>query len=97
MRTFKIVDFPLPAVNRMKLKENKMKDKYLERAKNLRKLWNMKVKIIPIAIGVLGTATERLLEGLEDLEITGQVVTIQPTKFLRPARILRRVLETWRD
>ena len=34
---------------------------------------------------------------LEDLEIRGQEETIQTTAFLRLARILRRVLETWGD
>ena len=54
----------------------------------------MKVTMIPIVIGALGTVTKRLIKGLEDLEITGQVETIQITTLLRLARILRRVLET---
>ena len=49
----------------------------------------MKVTIIPIVIGALGTVTK----GLKDLEITGQVETIQTTA-LRSARILKEVLET---
>ena len=57
----------------------------------------MKVMIIPIVIGAFGTVTKGLLKGLEDLEIKGQVETIQTTAFLRTARILRRVLETWGD
>ena len=54
----------------------------------------MKVTIIPIAIGAFGTVTKGSLKGLEDLEITGRVDTIQITAFLRTARILRRILET---
>ena len=46
-------------------------------------------------IGALGTVTKGLLKGLEDLEIGGQVETIQTTALLRTARILRPVLETW--
>ena len=42
----------------------------------------------------LGTVTKGLIQGLEDLEITGRVETIQTTALLRSARILRRVLET---
>ena len=57
----------------------------------------MKVTIVPIVIGALGTVTKGLLKGLEDLEIDGWVVTIQMTALVRKARILRRVLETWRD
>ena len=38
-------------------------------ARELKKLWNMKVTIILIVIGAIGTVTERLVQGLEDLEI----------------------------
>ena len=54
----------------------------------------MKVIIIPIVIGVLGTVTKGLLKGLAELEVDGRVETIQTTTLLRTARILRRVLET---
>ena len=57
----------------------------------------MKVKIVQIVIGALGTITKWLLKGLEDLEVGGGVETIQTTALLRTARILRRVLETWGD
>ena len=57
----------------------------------------MKVTIVPIVIGALGTVTKGLLKGLEDLEVGGRVETIQTTALLRTARILRRVLETWGD
>ena len=54
----------------------------------------MKVTIVPIVIGALGTITKGLLKCLEDLEVGGRVETIQTTALLRTARILRRVLET---
>ena len=57
----------------------------------------MKVTIVPIVIDALGTVTNELLKGLEDLEVGGRVETVQTTALLRTARILRRVLETWRD
>ena len=57
----------------------------------------MKVTIIPIVIGAFGTITKELLKGLEDLEVGGRVETIQTTALLKTGRILRRVLETWRD
>ena len=57
----------------------------------------MKVTIIPIVIGAFGTVTKGILKGLEDLEVGGWVETIQTTALLTTARILRRVLETWRD
>ena len=66
-------------------------------ARELKKLCNMKVTIVPIVIGALGTVIKGLLKGLEDLEVGGRVETIQSTALLRTARILRRVPETWGD
>ena len=63
----------------------------------MKNLWNMKVTIVPIVIGALGTITKGLLKGLEDLEFGERLETIQMTALLNTARILRRVLETWGD
>ena len=49
--------------------------------------------VIPIVVGALGTILEGLVKGLEDLEIRGQVETIQTTALLGSSRILRRILE----
>ena len=84
-RTWKIVDFAVPADHRIKLKECEKKDKYLDLARELKKLWNMQVTIIPIVIGVFGTVTKGLLKGLEDLEFCGQVETSQTTALFRTA------------
>ena len=76
------------------MKETKKKDKYLDLARELKKLWNMKVNFIPILIGALGTVTKGLIEVLEDLERREQVEIIQNNASLRSARILKRVLDT---
>ena len=68
-------------------------DKYLDLAREMKKLWNMKVTIVPIVTGAFGTITKGLLKGLEDLEVGGRAETIQMTALLRTARIL----ETWGD
>ena len=96
-RICKIVDFSVLADHRINLKEREKKDKYLDLARELKKLWNMKVTIVPIVIGALGTISKGLLKGLQDLEVGGRVDTIQMTALLRTARILRRVLKTWED
>ena len=94
---FKIVDFAVLADPIIKLKEWEKKDKYLDLARELKKLWNMKVKIVTIVSGAFGKITKGLFKGLEDLEVGGRVETIQMTALLRTTRILRRVLETWGD
>ena len=93
-RTYKIVDFAVPADHRIKLEECEERNKYLDLTRELKKLWNMQVTIIPIVIVAFGTVTKGLIKGLEDLEVGGRVETIQTTALLRTARILRRVLET---
>ena len=47
-RISKIVDFAVPADHRINLKECEKKDKYLDLARELKNLWNMKVTIVPI-------------------------------------------------
>ena len=69
--------------HRINLKESEKKNKYLDLARELKKLWNMKVTIVLIVIGAIGTITKRLLKGLEDLEVGGRVGTIQTTALLR--------------
>ena len=93
-RICKIVSFAVLANHRIKLKECEKKDKYFDLARELKKLWNMKVTIIPIVIGAFGTVTKGLLKELEDLEVGGREETIQTTTLLRTARTLKKVLET---
>ena len=84
----------VPADHRIKLKECEKKDKYLDLYRELKKLWNMKVTIVPIMTGASGTVAKGLLKGVEDLDVGGRVENIETTALLRTARILRRVQET---
>ena len=58
--TGRIVDFAVLRDHSVKLKENEneKKDKYLDLDRVLKKLWNMKVTVIAIKIGALGTVTK---------------------------------------
>ena len=88
------MEFAVQDDNRLKMKQFEKKGMYLSLARELRKLWNIKLTIIPIVIGAFGTGTKGLLKGLEYLEVGGRVDIIQTTALLRTARILRRILET---
>ena len=59
-RTCQLVDFAVPADHRVKMKENEKMDKYLDLARELKKLWNMKVKMISIVVGALGMVPKSL-------------------------------------
>ena len=70
--------FVVPADHRVKVKESEKEDKYLDLARELKKkLWNIKVTLIPVVIGALGKITKGLIKGLVELEIRERVETIQ--------------------
>ena len=75
-RTHRIVDFAVSIDHRVKLKESEKGDKYLDHARELKIIWNMKVTMIQYVIGALGTVAKRLVQWLEELEIRGREETI---------------------
>ena len=60
---------------RVKLKESEKRGKYEDLARE-QKIWNMKVTVIAVVVGVLGTIPKGLVKGLENFEIRGKVETI---------------------
>ena len=50
--------FCLSADYRVKMKKKQRKDKYLDLAREPKKLWNMRVTVIPIVNVALGTVTK---------------------------------------
>ena len=81
-QTYRIADFAVPADQRVKLEEGQKRDKYLDLARELKNLCKMKMTVIPIVIGALGTFTIGLIKEPKDLEIGGEK-TIQTTALLR--------------
>ena len=75
--TYLEVDSAVPADHRINLKENERMDKFLDFARELKKLWNIKMTVIPN--GTFSIVTKGLVQELEDLEIRGRVLTIQTT------------------
>ena len=82
-RTCLIANFTVPVDHRVKLKEITKRDKYRNFARELKKkLWIMKVTVIPRVISALSTVTKELVQGLEDLKIRGRVETIQTKSII---------------
>ena len=75
------MNFTVPADYRKKIKESEKRKK--------RKLFNMKVTVIPIVTGALGTVLKDFERRLEELKIKGQIENIQTTEFFRLVIILR--------
>ena len=59
------MDFAVRADHRIKLKESEKSDRYFDLAREFKKktnkLWNMKVTVVPVVIGTLGTVTKGLV------------------------------------
>ena len=55
------MDFAVLADHRIKLKESENRDKYLDLARELKKLGTMKVTVIPTVNGEFGTITKGLV------------------------------------
>ena len=73
----------------VKLNKGEKKDKYLIFPRETKRVWDMKMSVIPILVAALGTFPNGLLKRLEDLEHRGQVETIKTTEILRSEEILR--------
>ena len=92
-KTCAIIDFAIPYDSRVNNKEMEKIEKYQNLARELRKLWNMKVKVIPIIIGTLGTTPRQVKKRLEVIGKETRVKELQKTVNIHSARILRKVLE----
>ena len=73
-------------------KKGKMKC-YDDLKKELKKIWDMPVNIIPVVEGALGTTPKKLKQRLSDTGIETRIVELQKTTILYSARILLNVLE----
>ena len=53
-RKCKIIDFAVLGYSRIEDKEKDKTEKYQDLGRDLQKIWNVKVKIIPLVVGSLG-------------------------------------------
>ena len=60
-KSCKIIDFVVPGDSRIKEKEKDKIEKYQDLGRLLQKLWNVKVKIIPLVVGSLGATRNSLV------------------------------------
>ena len=74
-------------------KEKDKIEKYQDLGRELQKIWNVKVKIIPLVLGSLGTIPKQFSNRLKEIGITIGTAQVQKAVLLGTARILRKVLE----
>ena len=66
---------------------------YDDLKRELKKIWDMSVKVISVLVDVLGITPKKLKQRLSDVWMEKRIVELQKTTILYSARILRNVLE----
>ena len=92
-RSCKIIDFAVSGDSRIEEKEKDKIEKYQDLGRELQKIWNVKVKIIPLVVGSLGVIPKQFGNRLKQIGITAGTTQVQKTVLLGTTRILRKVLE----
>ena len=65
----KIIDVAIPEDGRVRAKEDEKVEKYQDLAREVRKIWGVRTKVIPIVVGALGSMPLRLKESLRSIGI----------------------------
>ena len=91
-RMCKIIDFAVSGDSRIEKEKDKI-EKYQDLGRELQKIWNVKVKIIPLVVASLGAIPKQFGNRLKQIGITVGTAQIQKTVLLGTVRILGKVLE----
>ena len=75
----KIIDFAIPGDRRIEDKVKDNKEKYQDLGRELQKIWNVKVKIIPFVVGPLDAIPKQLGNRLKQIGIKAGTTQIQKT------------------
>ena len=92
-RSGKIIDFAVPGDSRIEEKEKDKIEKYQELGRELQKIWNVKVKTIPLFVDSSGAIPKQFGSRLKQIGITVGTAQVQKTVLLGTARIFRKVFE----
>ena len=92
-RSCKVIDLEVPGGIRTVEKKKDKVEKYQDLGRGLQKIWNVKVKIIPLVSGSLGAIPKQFGNRLKQIGIAVGTVQVQKRVLLGTARILRKVFE----
>ena len=85
-RSCKIIDFAVPGDSRIEEKEKDKIEKYQDLGREIQKIWNVKVKIIPLVVSSLGAMPKQFGNRLKQIGITARKAQVQKTFLLGTAR-----------
>ena len=90
-RRCQIIDVAIPEDGRVREKEDEKIEKYQDLAREVRRMWGVRAKVIPVVVGA--SVPLRLKDNLKVIDVGISVELIQKCALLGSARILRKVLE----
>ena len=88
-----IVDIAVPGYSNVLQKETEKYEKYQDLAREIKRIWKSRTKVVPVVVGALGSVSKKLAGKLKQLGIKDQTRTMQKSALLGLAHILRKVLE----
>ena len=71
-RTWKITDFAILGDSRIEEKEKEKIMKYQDLRRELQKIWNVRVKIIPLVVDSLGAIPKQFGNRLKEIGVTAE-------------------------
>ena len=74
-------------------KEKEMIEKYQDLRRELQRIWNLRMKIIPLVVGSLGVIPTKFSNRPKEIGATAETAKVQKTVLLGTPRLLRKVLE----
>ena len=88
-----IVDIAVPGDSNVLQKETEKYEKYQDLAREIKRIWKSRTKVVPVVVGALGSVSKKLAGHLEQIRIKNRTRTMQTSALLGSAHILRKVLE----
>ena len=75
-------------------KETEKYEKYQDLAREIKRIWKSRTKVVPVVLEALGSASKKLAGHLDQLGLKDRTRTMQISALLGSAHILRKVLKS---
>ena len=85
---YQIIDFTILYDTIVDDKEVEKIEKHLDLARKLKKVWNMKVRVVLFVVGALDTPAKALEKILNAIGIDTKITELQKTVLIHASRIL---------
>ena len=87
------MDIAIPGDSNVLQKETEKYKKYQDLAREIKRIWESRTKVVPVVVGALGSVSKKLAGHLEQIGIKNRTKTMQKSALLGSTHILRKVLK----